>query len=105
MSKIVSEKPLTLQEVRKILEERNKEGDLNVEQKTTLAYVKEFGKGRLDSAVKTVEELMEMGIDEKTAVALFNGKPESPELVKLFFEKSRFDLTDDKIKKIIGLLK
>ena len=105
MTKIIDEKPLTLQEVRQILEQRNKEGDLSFEQKSTLVYVKEFGKGRLDSATKLVQQLLEMDIEEETAVAIVNSKPTTSELVKLFFEKSRFDLTDEKIKQIIEIVK
>ena len=105
MVETISEKALTLQEVRKILEQRNKEGDLTVEQKITLNYVKEFGKGKVESVLKLVEKLKEMGVDEETSVALVNARPKTPELVKLFFEKSRFDLTDDKVKEIIELFK
>lgn len=103
--KVITERALTLQEVRKILEQRNKEGDLNFEQKSTLIYAKEFGKGRIDSATKLVGELTEMGIDEEISVSIVNAKPSTPELVKLFFEKSRFDLTDEKVKQIIGIVK
>ena len=108
VSKIIDSKFLTLQEVRKILEEKkkkNKDEEFSYEEKVTLEFAKEFGKGKVDSALKLVEKLKEMGIDDETSVGLVNVKPTSPELVKLFFEKSRYDLTDDKVKQIIALFK
>ncbi len=105
-SEVLNKKYLTLQEVRNILEDKVKKSEeAPFEQKVTLEYVKEFGKGRVDSALKLVEKLKELGVDEKTSVSLVNVRPTSPELVKLFFEKSRFDLTDEKIKQIIELFK
>ncbi len=107
-TEVVGSRFLTLQEVRKILEDKKKaeeDEELSYEQKVTLEYVKEFGKGRVDSALKLVEKLKEMGVDEETAVSLVNVRPTSPELVKLFFEKSRFELTDDKVKEIVSLFK
>ena len=106
VSNVVSKKYLTLQEVRNILEDKvKKTEEAPFEQKATLEYAKEFGKGKVASALKQVEQLKEMGIDEKTSVSLVNVKPASPELVKLFFEKSRYDLTDDKVKQIVSLFK
>jgi|GEM_PF-2802709 len=106
VSEIIESKFLTLQEVHKILEQRKKEEDESTyEQKVTLEFAKEFGKGKVSSALKLVEKLKEMGVDDETSVSLVNVKPTSPELVKLFFEKSRFDLTDDKIKQILALFK
>jgi len=105
---VIGKKFLTLQEVRKILEDKkksNKDEELTYEQKVTLEFAKEFGKGKVDSALKLVDKLKEMGVDDETAVSLVNVRPTSPELVKLFFEKSRLELTDDKIKEIISLFK
>ena len=107
-SEVIGSRFLTLQEVRKILEDKkksNKDEELTYEQKVTLEFAKEFGKGKVDSALKLVEKIKEMGVDEETAVSLVNVKPTTPELVKLFFEKSRYELDDAKVKEIISLFK
>lgn len=99
---IVEEKPVTLSEVRRILEKQEKErGELTYEQKITLDYAKEFGKMAASKVKDAMKEFTEMGVDDKAAAKLIDIRPKTKEEVKIIFEKVRFDLKDAQIKKIL----
>ena len=103
--KIVDFKPVSLVTVKKILSERKKDGELTFEQKVSLDYAKEFGKGKESAVEKAIKEITEMGVDDATAVKIVNVLPETELEVRLIFEKLRFDLKEDSIKKILEISK
>jgi DNA-directed RNA polymerase subunit F len=102
---IIETKPATLATVKDVLSERKKEGELTFEQKVSLDYAKEFSKGKEKAIGLATTELQSMGIDEATIVRIINVAPETREEVKLIFEKTRFDLKEDHINKILDLVK
>jgi len=103
---IVSEKPVSVSDVRRILEKQEKDrGELTYEQKLTLDYAKEFGKVAAKKEADALKAFSEMGIDEKTAVKIIDIRPRTKEETKIIFEKVRFDLKDAQIKKIIDTVR
>jgi len=98
---VISEKPVSVREVREILEKRKEKGELTYEQKVSLEYAQEFGKAKPKKAHEVIEKLRKEGIDERTAVKLVDLQPKTKEELKLVFEKVRFRLTEDAIKKIL----
>lgn len=102
---VIETKAATLTTVKEILAERKKEGELTFEQKVSLDYAKEFGRGKEKDIGLMTLELQNLGIDEPTIVRIINVAPETREEVKLIFEKTRFDLKEDHINKILELVK
>ncbi len=99
----VSEKPVSVSEVKKILEDRKERGELTYEQKVTLEYAQEFGKTGPRKLKEALEKLADMGIDEKVAVRIADVKPTTKEELKLIFEKTRLGLKDEQVKKILDI--
>lgn len=103
--KMLEDKAVTLPEVRYILMNRKKLGDLTYEQNVTYDHVLKFGKTSLKDTEKALKELTDEGIDQRVAVKLINVKPATLEEVKLIFERVRFDVKEDQIKKILSVVK
>ncbi len=80
------------------------EAGLRYEQNLALQYSQEFGNLDPERTEKTVEEIKKEDIDEATAIEIINLMPEEPEQVNLVFEKKRFDITNDKVKKILKII-
>ncbi|MEM0372395.1 MAG: hypothetical protein QXO69_00935 [archaeon] len=102
---VIECKPATLWAVKEILSERKKEGELTFEQKVSLDYAKEFARGKEKDISRVTTELQLLGIDDATIARIINVAPETREEVKLIFEKTRFDLKEDHINKILELVK
>jgi len=99
----VSEKPISVPEVKKILEERKERGELTYEQKVTLEYAQEFGKTGPRKLKEALEKLADMGIEPKMAIRVADVRPTSKEELKLIFEKTRLGLKDEQVKKILDI--
>jgi len=101
--KATSEQPIGLHEVKKILSERAKKGELGYEQQNTLEYAKTFAKLSATNFKKFTKEAGEIGVDEQTAIILADVLPKKEEEVKLICEKIA---TDEKaVKAILALCK
>ena len=99
----VSEKPVSVSEVKKILEDRKERGELTYEQKVTLEFAQEFGKTGPRKLKEAIDSLKDLGIDEKMAVKVIDVKPKTKEELKLLFEKSRLGLKEEQVKKILDI--
>jgi len=100
---IIEEKPIPIVDVKKMLTQRKKQGELIYEQKVVLEYAKQFDKIKPKQLEKALKELEEMGIDEEQRVRIINVLPETIEQVKLLFEKQRKVLKDEDAKKILEI--
>jgi DNA-directed RNA polymerase subunit F len=100
---VISEKPISISEVKRILEERKERGELTYEQKVTLEYAQEFGKTGPRKLKDALEALKDIGIDDKIAVRIADVRPKTKEELKLIFEKSRLGLKDEQVKKILDI--
>ncbi|MFH0987113.1 MAG: hypothetical protein V1911_03660 [Candidatus Micrarchaeota archaeon] len=101
---LISEKPITLSEVKEIIQDRKKDGELTYEQNAAYEYVKEFGKGgkaKCDAAVKSI---MELGVGIALAVNIVNARPTVLEQIMLILEKSRTTIDEAAAKKIIDIV-
>lgn len=96
---VLEEKPVTLAEVRQVLNKIKKEGELTYEQKVSLDYANEFGKAAVSKVHEALKKLNAEEIDDKIAVKILDIMPKTKEELGLIFEKVRFDLTEAKIKK------
>lgn len=103
---VVGEKPITLAEVRQLLEKNRKEGEaeeLPFYQKPVYEYAKAFGKTGVKKAQEAFEKLSELGLDAKTAVRIIDVKPETKEEVRLILEKTKIAAGPEKSKKILDI--
>ena len=99
----VTEKPVSVSEVKKILEDRKERGELTYEQKVTLEYAQEFGKIGPRKLKEALEKLKDLGLDDKIAVKIIDIKPKTKEELKLIFEKTRLGLKEEQVKKILDI--
>ncbi|RLG73171.1 MAG: DNA-directed RNA polymerase subunit F [Methanobacteriota archaeon] len=100
-------RPVTLAEVREILEERAKEGDLTYEQRLTLDYARKFAKIDHEKAKKLVSEIMKVDdrITHEQAVKIVDILPETIEEVRLVFSTGRYQLETEKVNQIVEIIK
>jgi len=100
----VTEKKLTISQVKKILESMGEE-NLDQFQRRTYDYVSKFSKIDADAAEKLVKKLVsEFGLDEDEAVQVVNCAPKSVEELRVFFAGGRKIIEISKLEAIIGLL-
>jgi DNA-directed RNA polymerase subunit F len=102
--KAISEKNLTLPEVKKILESIGEE-NLDQFQRRTYDYVSKFSKVEAEDAVKLVETLVsEFGLEEEEAVQIVNCMPGSVEELRIFLAGGRKIIETSKLEAIVKLL-
>ncbi len=104
--RLISQTPLTLAEVKELIESRKKEGELSYEQNLTLENCIQFSRLSVKEAKELIDELMGLEkIDRKQAVMLTYLLPRNADEVKIIFSKEHFILTDEEINQILEILK
>jgi len=100
----VTEKKLTLPEVKKLLESIGEE-NLDQFQRRTFDYVSKFSKADTEAAEKLVEKLVtEFGLEVEEAVQIVNSMPKSVEELRVFLAGGRKIIETSKLKAIVDLL-
>ncbi|MFH0890239.1 MAG: RNA polymerase Rpb4 family protein [Candidatus Aenigmatarchaeota archaeon] len=101
---VIEEKPVSYVKAKKILEEREKEGELSYEQKSSLEHLRKFSKlgddEKITEELRTIEKLREESI-----VKIINNMPKTAEEIKIIFQKDIIDLGDSDIAKIVEITK
>ena len=102
---IISEEEITLPQVKKILTQRSKEGELSFQQSITLEHASSFAKMAPAVSVKLVEKLMkDFKISRAQAVQIVNIAPINPEELKTIVDARSTDLTDEQLIEIVDLV-
>lgn len=100
----VSETPLTLPQVKKLLEGIGEE-NLDQFQRRTLDYVSKFSKADPDKAEELVQVLIkEYEIGEAEAIQIINCMPETVDELRVFLAGGRKIIETSKLKAIVDLL-
>lgn len=95
---------VSIPEVKEILEEINKNNELNNLQKNTIKYAEDFSKVPLKKVKKLREELLKLDfIDEKFATKLIDIVPKNYEEIRAIFQKDNIVVPLDDIKKILEI--
>jgi DNA-directed RNA polymerase subunit F len=103
--KLIEKKPIVLAEVKELLRERAKEGELSYEQQVTLKYADKFAKLSKTKTLKLLEELKKIeGMSEELAVKLTDLMPESLEVLSLVIPKN-LEFSEEKKKEILKVIK
>jgi DNA-directed RNA polymerase subunit F len=100
----LSEKRLTLPQVKKVLEEIGEE-NLDQFQRRTLDYVNKFSKVDAKTAEKLLGKLVkEFDLDEAEAVQVVNCMPETVDELRVFLAGGRKIIETAKLEAIVSLL-
>jgi DNA-directed RNA polymerase subunit F len=100
----LSEKRLTLPQVKKVLDEIGEE-NLDQFQRRTLDYVNKFSKVDAKTAEKLLEKLVkEFDLDEAEAVQVVNCMPETVDELRVFLAGGRKIIETAKLEAIVSLL-
>ncbi len=101
--KVMEEKPIAYPKAKKILEGREKEGELSYEQKSSMEHLRKFSK--LDDDGNIFEDLNAIGkLRDELIVKIINNMPKTPDEVKIIFQKDVIDLGDEDMAKITGIV-
>jgi DNA-directed RNA polymerase subunit F len=102
--KDVTEKRLTLPQVKELMESIGEE-NLDQLQRRTFDYVSKFSKAEAKDAKKLVEKLVtDFGLEEVEAVQVVNCMPKSVEELRGFLAGGRKIIETLKLETIVGLL-
>jgi DNA-directed RNA polymerase subunit F len=102
---IISEEEITLPQVKKVLTQRGKEGELSFQQSITLEHAASFAKMAPAVSAKLVEKLMkDYNLTRSQAVQVVNIAPINPEEMKTILDARSTSLTDEQIIEIVDLI-
>lgn len=102
---IISEEEITLAQVKKVLTQRGKEGELSFQQSITLEHASSFAKMAPAVSVKVVEKLMkDYKLSRSQAVQVVNISPINPEELKTILDARSTNLTDEQVISIVDLI-
>jgi DNA-directed RNA polymerase subunit F len=102
---IISEEEITVPQVKKILSQRTKEGELSFQQSITLEHATAFSKMAPAVSIKVVEKLISSyNISRPQAVQIVNIAPTTIEELKSVFDTKMINLTDEQLIEIVDLI-
>lgn len=100
----LTEKKLTLPQVKKIMEDIGEE-NLDQLQRRTFDYVSKFAKSDVEASEKLVQKLQaDFGVDEIEAVEIVNCMPKSIEELRVFLVSGRKIIETSKLQAMVNLL-
>jgi DNA-directed RNA polymerase subunit F len=103
--KVKGTKVVPLCEVSKMLEERQKEGELGFEQKATLDYAQKYSHVSVEKAHELMAKIVGLQFaSEAMAVKLIDLLPKTEDEVKLIFQQEKRDLTSAQVKQVLDIL-
>jgi len=102
--KALRERPLTIPEVKKLLESLG-EDKLDQFQRRSLDYSSKFSRIEPEKAEELVKALIEkFGLEEEEAIQVVNSMPESIEEIRVFLAGGRKIVEMSKLQEILNLL-
>ncbi len=102
--KALRERPLTIPEVKKLLESIGEE-KLDQFQRRSFDYASKFSKVEPDKAEELVKTLNEQyGLEVEEAIQIVNTMPESVEEIRVFLAGGRKIVESSKLQEILNLL-
>ena len=103
---ILDEKPVSMADVKKILEAKAKDKKLGYEQNNVLEHLRKFCKISRNNAEQMMEGLRKMEkLKEKHVMLIVNNLPRDLDDMRLLFANERVSLSQDEKKKILDIVK
>ncbi|MFX1561457.1 MAG: RNA polymerase Rpb4 family protein [Promethearchaeota archaeon] len=102
---IISEEEVTLPQVKKLLAQRSKEGELSFQQSITLEHANTFSRMAPAASVKLVERLLKKyEVSRAQAVQIVNIAPVTIEELRSILDAKSTNLTDEQMIEIVDLV-
>jgi DNA-directed RNA polymerase subunit F len=102
---IIKEEEVTLPQVKKLLAQRGKEGELSFQQSITLEHASSFSRMAPAVSVKVVERLIKnYDLSRSQAVQIVNIAPTTIEELKSILSSRTTNLTDEQLIEIVDLI-
>jgi DNA-directed RNA polymerase subunit F len=102
---IISEEEVTLPQVKKLLAQRAKEGELSFQQSITLEHASSFSRMAPAVAIKLVERLLKgFGLNRAQAVQIVNIAPVTVEELRSILDTKSASLTNEQMVEIVDLV-
>ncbi len=100
--KLVDERYISISHARDMMANKANIDELSYEHGCALDYLEKFAKLSSEDAEKLINDLINMGLDEKTAVKIADILPEDMEDLKLIFYKSDIPKNSEEILDIVS---
>jgi DNA-directed RNA polymerase subunit F len=102
---IISEEEVTLPQVKKLLAQRGKEGELSFQQSITLEHASSFSRMAPAVSVKVVEKIIKTyGLTRAQSVQIVNIAPKTIEELKSILSSRTTSFTDEQLIEIVDLI-
>jgi len=102
---IISEEEVTLPQVKKLLAQRSKEGELSFQQSITLEHASSFSRMAPAVATKLVDKLLKSyDLNRAQAVQIVNIAPTTVEELRSVLDTKSVNLTDEQMLEIVDLV-
>ncbi|MBM5805307.1 MAG: DNA-directed RNA polymerase subunit F [Candidatus Verstraetearchaeota archaeon] len=101
---IVKEEEVTLPQVKKLLEQRQKEGELSYLQRLTFDYTVKFSKLSAEKAEGLLKRLKEDGISPSVASQIVNIMPTSVDELRAVFAGESKPVLPSELEKILSVV-
>ena len=102
--KVLETEPISVAEVKKVLEEFSEENELSYEQNLTLDHVRKFSKITFEASEKLIEELLELLGQKKYAIKVAYMMPEDLADLRLLFAKERIPYEKEKMENVLEIV-
>ena len=102
--KVLETEPISVAEVKKVLEEFSEENELSYEQNLTLDHVRKFSKISYEASEKLIEELLEPLGQKKYAIKVAYIMPEDLADLRLLFAKERIPYEKEKMETVLEIV-
>lgn len=102
--KVLETEPISVAEVKKVLEDFAEENELSYEQNLTLDHVTKFSKISYEDSEKLIEELLEPLGQKKYAIKVAYMMPDDLADLRLLFAKERIPYEKEKMETVLEIV-
>ncbi len=101
---VLETEPISIAEVKKVLEDFAEENELTYEQNLTLDHVTKFSKIEFEQSEQLIEELKEPLGQKKYAIKVAYMMPDDLADLRLLFTKERIPYEKEKMEKVLEIV-
>lgn len=103
--KVINIEPVAMSRAMEVLERREKQGELNYEQKLALEHLKKFTKLSEKDAEKFIKDMSSIiKMSPDTLIQIANIMPGSADELRMIFAREKFSLKEEEIKNILDVV-
>jgi DNA-directed RNA polymerase subunit F len=104
--KIIESRPVSVSEAKELLEEREKNSELEYEQMQASEHAAKFSNDKGKDAEKKANELIKLcdKLDSEIAIKIVDISPKKPETLKSILLRRRIELEESEIEELLKLL-